>query len=734
MNTKSLFMTILVALIVGVILITGVMVPALSNLTTGTKTETETIYTDYVNEGIAFALTGTDGTPHIISITPTTDSYIIQTDNVQTGELEKYVPVVGVAPAIAIGVYESYVDGDTLVSQANRTVSGAKTVDAYRDNALNNNEGVDFGTYQLWNFYQSTLMKIMGLTVMGNADSQYMMGDGRVGTPAQSITGATSAAYQKGASNTESISMFIEDIWGSINEPIGDTYLNNRSLVAGNTLGGHDIQSVVGTNTAIKLPSTGMIGRISTDPDTFGVPTSTKTNTASGYINDKVTSSTGKSILCVGGGWNGRVDAGLFSMWNYETSTTYFLPRLAYVLTSEMPESTAEYGYSIEVDMNSGNTRVAYEGIKVLENGTLTPKMPTNTTLNSYWDFDSTTGIGPFGAYYVAINLSDGANADDTSEPRISTTKGEIAYKLNPYNLKQTLAGHTFDPTSYNVMIVIPTVYWGHTYDTIYVGSSPDMFDGVTMVPYAHTYTIDPNVNTKNRSLPVDASIQSTTIAIGTDTLVKLYADGMIKVITSENTDAIDISTSSNAVELTVTDDVLSYTDSSSATKTRSGISVYLASVGDMVMTDAPYVEGESQIAIGDYIENLETTSHEKIGVGYCIATKYENLQDISPSILDPEGAITSTGTQIEIDSTDLNTGAYTLNEVKVINTWSDESTSEVSYDMFIVPASFTAETTVEHEVPTTPDGALGAMVGLIPLLMVVGLVFFTVGYAIKSR
>ena len=131
--------------------------------------------------------------------------------------------------------------------------------------------------------------------------------------------------------------------------------------------------------------------------------------------------------------------------------------------------------------------------------------------INPFWSFDKSTGKGPFGTFYAAINLLDDCDLydkDDSAEKRKSTAAGAVAYVLDPYDLKKTLSGHVFTPDLYNVMLIIPTVYWtsekvsaeesignlvkGTEYDVLYMSSSPsytpaghEKIDG--MKAYAHS-------------------------------------------------------------------------------------------------------------------------------------------------------------------------------------------------------------------------------------------------------
>ena len=124
----------------------------------------------------------------------------------------------------------------------------------------------------------------------------------------------------------------------------------------------------------------------------------------------------------------------------------------------------------------------------------LTQRYRTSDSLdgiNSFWQFDKDTGKGPFGTFYAAINLMDSGKAyeaDDKIEKRRSTSVGSVAYILDPNNLTKTLAGNTFTTDLYNVMLMIPTVYWtsdkvvadstkgnlvkGTEYNVLYVSSS----------------------------------------------------------------------------------------------------------------------------------------------------------------------------------------------------------------------------------------------------------------------
>jgi len=135
--------------------------------------------------------------------------------------------------------------------------------------------------------------------------------------------------------------------------------------------------------------------------------------------------------------------------------------------TSGGPGSTAAVPHGIDylyvIKQNTDGTNIqsvdAYE-----DNGGVITKMSSTyrsgKTMGTYWNFNAETGMGPFNSFYAAINISSGDNSDDSGERRLSKDIGKVAYVLDPNNLKKTLNGYTFTTSKYNVMLIIPSVYW----------------------------------------------------------------------------------------------------------------------------------------------------------------------------------------------------------------------------------------------------------------------------------
>lgn len=726
MDTKNLTQMIL-AVSVAVVLLAGVLIPVLDEATNGE------VRHDYYNNGPYFAAVDDKGTTHTMVISTGTDGFVIKTDNKSTitPNMAGYKPAgTYTAPAIAIAVYEGYNDNGVLTSQAGVTPTASQNIDVFRGQALNGNIDNTNGTYQLWNYFMKELYNIMGWTVMGNTDSQYMLGPGVTSGGQSATTGGTSSAYEVSTGNTDSVALFIENGWGSLWEFVGDTYSAEYELQAGNTLGGRTVvtPTVVSIlDGTVTLPSTtNMISTIFTTSEAFGTPltTTASASTAGEGINDKFWVNSGNRCLIVGGNSGDGSDAGLSaSSANGPLSNSYALigSRLAYIMGADSaPIAPSDFGYVIT--LGAGGSTIT--DVQALIDGTLTSEMPTGTTLNSYWDFDTTTGVGPFGSYYAAINLGSGTNADDVTEARLSTDKGAIGYILDPTDLTKTLGGTSYTSGLYNIMLVIPTVYWyvdntDATAPKLYVGSSADMFDGITMKAYAHTYTQDYSVDTKNPSTKI-----STSLAIGEDAVLRLYSDGGLYVITETERDFIGYVDSLNPITVTIKNDVLTYTASGDTDPTTvDKMLAYLANKGVYSMCLNPVVADTSEIILGGYVHSITTTESDTVSIGYCASGEFGTFSatDITAT-LDPynetDSELQTVTTAVAVTS---HTQEGTSDKLKQIDsivftgTWPDTGESTATYTYFLAP----------HDVVYYSEGDYewAQIMQIIPIFIVIGII-----------
>lgn len=715
MNSANVDSTVpkLMAFVIAVIVFAVVFVPIV-----GSFTDTESTYT---NNGVVFASVDSDGTEHIIVVSADADDFVITTD----GKVDK-LPALSnynpggqvIAPALGIGVYEAYVtDDNVMTSQSDRTPTANTTLTQFVGYAQNGNDGNDNGTYRVWNFYDWTMYKLMAFTIMGNMDSQYMLGNGATSGSASSVTGLTSTPYA--TSSNSSTAMLIENAQGSVWEWIGDTAVNNLVMIAGNSKEGvSSANAVVNTlTTTVTLPnppsgdSDRWITSIYTESDVFGTPLTLGAQGVAGdAINDGTWDNTSNGrALGVGGDWLDSARAGFSafdSLYAWSSSYAFIGSRLAYLFDESPMGDGASPSYAYVMSYNEDGTIF---DIQVMQNGSLVSVMPTGTTLNSFWDFDTATGIGPFGSYYVAVNLTDGANTDDSTESRLSTKQGAVAYILNPANLKQTLAGNVFDPTLYNVMLVVPTMYWYSDTDTgkLYMASSEDAFDGMTLKAYAHTYT-----------MPAGESA-SASLVVGSDSIIRIYATGEVRLITNNNSVSLGFVTEDNDVSFSITDDTLTYTPLNGSQTTKSGMIAYISDKGDWSMLLNPVVTEDSEIIIGGYAHSLGTDNDKSVSIGYCASGVFGEFGNSNvTAVLNPVSSDNSTvaATTVEVQSHTVSTDLIKIDKILFESEWSDGGNSTATYTYFLAPSS------VAYTNPSYVGGTTGTILVILPIMVALAL------------
>lgn len=690
MNSKSLFMTVS-AIIIVMIFVLGILLPGLSD-TIGLSGERY-----YENEGIRY--TPTDDLGHSIAV-GYDGRYIITTDG-EVSEYAKYVPPTrGVAGAIGLGVYEAYNDNGVLVSQAGRSPTVSVGMDDFRTMALANNTNNLYGTYQLWNYYQYTLYKMMGVTVMGNTDSQYMMGAGYSGKTAPIDTGTTTSAYEVSPNNSTPACLFLENSWGNLNEYVGDTVFTDRTMAVDNTLGGHPYSSIVNTlSSTVTLPtvSSKTITSIYLGADSWGTPLTTgNASTAGQGINDIQYNATSLKLLATGGSWRANANAGLFSYAADQdvAGANNTGARLAYVI----PNAESDTSFAYRVIMGEGGTTVS--DVQVLSEGEWVSKMPSAKVLNSFWAFDRETGVGPFGCYYAAVNLSSGPNADDVREQRLSLVKGEIAYRLNPYNYVQTMRGNGYTPNLYNIMLVVPTVYWGVDGNTLYLGSQADIVEGIPLYPYAHAYSIADDVDTGNPEYVPEY----VPLAVGSESTILLYANGEIHYI--DVSQDLLIGRAEDGMTFTVNGSEVTWSGGSMTAE------IFINPVGTFAWTKDGNIAKGSHVYLVGYDRNVLTNGYHLADVGYISSGQWHTID--SAYVLCPQSdieTISYISTDIDKSTSPKSGDVERIVEVTMTGTWTDGSESEVEYTYMIVPT----------EVMDDSNHFMNTVFRLLPLIIILG-------------
>lgn len=674
-TSKLVIFSVMMLLLVG-----GMAIPLANNIINGEDT--------HYNTGEHYRYVAENGST-TVQISAVDGGYLLD-DGEGTAVINGYfLPAPegkGVAPAIGIGLYESYNDNGTLVSQSGRVPTVSQTMDNFRTMALANNVDNNHSAFQPWNWFNYTAYKLMATTIMGNADSQYMFGMGDVENVAVPMTtGLTTSAYTKSATSADSVCLLLENTWGSAWDSLTDTIVNNRALIAGNDLGGHSLNTSINNalSTSVLTPTTvsrGYIIGISLASDTFGAPIQARTNSATEpgtSINDCTwTNSSGAKTVSAGAIWQDADRAGLYALntsnaitWASNQSNT----RLACYL-NENPLKGEDYGYVLSI-----SSAGVVSDVSVMTSEGMVSVMPNGTDINDYWQFDTETGLGPFNCYYVAMNLYDGDNFDDVSQSRLSKDKGAVAYILDPYSLNKTLEGYTFNPMLYNIMMVVPTMYWySDGNGQVYMGSAPDMFEGITMEPYGHRFT--KSADTGN---PGFHSMQE--FAYGDGLILRISDTGVLDILTRDSEVSAGAITLSNpSIDLSIENGILSVNGTEYGE-----LWVYRDDKGDYVATDNGRILEDSEVVSFVY-GTFSTDSDTVVTVGYtgrgAISTGFAKVSEVCPVSSLTITADSTQGTFVYTPDGEI----YDLGDAIYTSQWSDDSVSQVNSRYFIVPREVT--------------------------------------------
>ena len=153
------------------------------------------------------------------------------------------------------------------------------------------------------------------------------------------------------------------------------------------------------------------------------------------------------------------------------------------------PGMEGRYMYAITTDsagMNILSVQAGHDGRPLDTVVTASTRRQGAENIPDEWDF--VDGVGPFKCWYGAFNIQDYVAGTEDEAP-VSTGAGTLAYRLDPYDLGTTMQGTELQGT-YNVFLVVPTVYWKAVGNILYL-SDDSSYAGITgMTAYAHTTTL----------------------------------------------------------------------------------------------------------------------------------------------------------------------------------------------------------------------------------------------------
>lgn len=446
-------------------------------------------------------------------------------------------------PYLAIGVYEATVVANKgLMSQTGSTPTVSKTIDGFRAHVYEANslitDGV--GTYQMWNFYEWTLYKLLAETYVGSFDSSAAAG-GRINQSAIGSNGlGDSAGPVSPSSASEYGKILIENAWGNVWEFVDNTYVASGVLKAGSALGctlSSSNPSVEGqdyTGGAVAMPTSTsgqQIATIQTAAAYFGMPLTTQTGgTAGTMVPDGCWFNNGQnSVLSVGGCWYNAAAAGL-SAWNSDralsSSSTNFGARLAYLMSADAAD--AEPTCTI--------TYRAMDGAAIAGTAATTAREGVAHTLPA-----APTGAGSFLGWYTAPAYGDYAGAASGSYTPASSMSLYAIFE--PYT--ETLNFYEWEGTAYGTVasLTVPGLADSNVSymptsltSTVTAGGSSYKFVGWTATAPTDTSVIGTGTFDYAAGNPYVTSIASTATDDVTTSMYAIYVD-----VTASSTDPVTI-------------------------------------------------------------------------------------------------------------------------------------------------------------------------------------------------
>ncbi|MBR4203289.1 MAG: hypothetical protein IKQ93_06925, partial [Candidatus Methanomethylophilaceae archaeon] len=271
-------------------------------------------------------------------------------------------------PYLAIGVYEATIDSTygLMSKNSSTTPAASKTLSGFRAEVEKANSFVTdgAGTYQMWNFYEWTLYKIISQATIGSKNAQAQIGGGNAyGTWGDGKTENHASVVAKGdeagpyaasgTSGTASYSkLYIENAWGSVWEFVDNTYVSGEKLKAGSGLttglyGTSDVLNsgisgadYTGGDLSVPAASNTKITSHVLTPAAWDMPATADGTGESDYASgdNMWSNNSGNRCLFVGGSWNHGASDGL-SAWSSNAglsySNAYVGARLAYLMTAD---------------------------------------------------------------------------------------------------------------------------------------------------------------------------------------------------------------------------------------------------------------------------------------------------------------------------------------------------------------------------------------------------------------
>ena len=283
-------------------------------------------------------------------------------------------------PYIGIGVYPASLTNDYMRSYSSGArPASQKTIGSFREAAdkLSPASGSDF---QMVNYYQWTLYKMMAYTIMGTKNAKYVLG------LSNDATGSTYWNYDNGLGDKvgpvsslweDHVKLLIENPWGCKSDfMIGDCMFTSGNLYTGNCLGGRSLGTSVQSFLCSLPTSSGHVASVHLESGLWDTPNTVTSASSKGHMDRtdaylRSSTDTNRIVKVMTGQSNQSIGSLTVSnsFGNYGSATT---TRLSYYIspTAMLPDKDPET-FTVYIQSNDATYGRVNEGTSLIFNNVL---------------------------------------------------------------------------------------------------------------------------------------------------------------------------------------------------------------------------------------------------------------------------------------------------------------------------------------------------------------------------
>ena len=220
---------------------------------------------------------------------------------------------------------------------------------------------------------------------------------------------------------------------------------------------------------------------------------------------------------------------------------------------------------------------------------------------------------------------------------------------------------------------------------------------------------------------------RNATVMIGSDWMFRLDSNMLRLLVAGPSQDFKVLgNVNQSEIEITISGDTVTYIQDD-VEKTLEGLRYYLAPAGDMVLCYNPYIK-EDTLIIGGIRNNSNTASADvfeivegSVNDGFTATNCRSYIATSTPTT----GLFTS---EFDVDTTTVTTNLLKLTSINQTATFWNNATADITISYLLAPEKIT------YDNPDYIGDNNAAVLGMLPLIVLVSLIFGIVGVAVYQR